>query len=111
MIDRDSFSKEWIFKQREAYPKADPQLIERQIVAFELIGLLSGTGKDFVFKGGTSLLLLLPTAHRLSIDVDIVGDFSFGELNKLVPHQLSFPINDGAQCSLQLELSSRIRSN
>jgi hypothetical protein len=94
MINKESFSKEWIFKQRTAYPKADPQLIERQIFAFELLGLLSGTGKDFVFKGGTSLLLLLPTAHRLSIDVDIVGDFSFEELEKLIPASVFIKVEE-----------------
>lgn len=83
MITKESFSKGWIQKQRKKYPKADPQLIERQIYAFELVGLLSKSRKPFVFKGGTSLLLLLPTAHRLSIDVDVVGDFSFDELTTL----------------------------
>jgi predicted nucleotidyltransferase component of viral defense system len=84
MISKTSFSRDWIFKQRDTYPKADPQLIERQIFAFELVGLLTGTGKEFVFKGGTSLLLLLPEAHRLSIDVDIVGDFSIEELERMI---------------------------
>jgi hypothetical protein len=80
MISKMCFSAPWIAKQRELYPKADPHLIERQIYAFELVGLLAGSGRSFVFKGGTSLLLLLPAAHRLSIDVDIVGDFSIDEL-------------------------------
>ena len=80
MIVKESFSKRWIQDQRRTYPRADPRLIERQIYAFELVGLLARSGKPFVFKGGTSLLLLLPKAHRLSIDVDIVGDFSLGEV-------------------------------
>ena len=80
MINRQSFSREWILKQKDRYPKADPLLIERQIYAFELLGLLAASGKPFVFKGGTALLLLLPTARRLSIDIDIVGDFSLEEL-------------------------------
>lgn len=80
MITKESFSNEWIQKQRKKYPKADPKLIERQIYAFEIVGLLVKSRNIFVFKGGTSLLLLLPTAHRLSIDVDVVGDFSFDEL-------------------------------
>jgi predicted nucleotidyltransferase component of viral defense system len=36
-----------------------------------------------VFKGGTSLHLLLPSAHRLSIDVDIVGDFTLDDVVSL----------------------------
>jgi len=84
MINRQSFSREWILKQRERYLKADPLLIERQIYAFELLGLLAASGKPFVFKGGTALLLLLPTARRLSIDIDIVGDFTLDELKALL---------------------------
>lgn len=83
VISKESFSKDWISKQRGIYPKADPQLIERQLYAFELVGLLAKLGKPFVFKGGTSLLLLLPTAHRLSIDIDIVGNFRLEELISL----------------------------
>lgn len=84
MIARHSFSKEWIVKQRERHSKVDPLLIERQIYAFELLCLLVMSGKPFVFKGGTALLLLLPVARRLSIDIDIVGDFTFDELVALV---------------------------
>ena len=84
MIARHSFSKEWIVKQRERHSKADPLLIERQIYAFELLCLLVMSGKPFVFKGGTALLLLLPAARRLSIDIDIVGNFTFDELVALV---------------------------
>jgi predicted nucleotidyltransferase component of viral defense system len=83
VIAKESFAKTWIEKQRKQYPKADPQLIERQIYAFELVGLLAKSGKPFVFKGGTSLLLLLPTTHRLSIDIDIVGTFSVEDLAAL----------------------------
>jgi hypothetical protein len=80
MLARHSFSKEWIAKQRERYAKADSLLIERQIYAFELLGLLIDSGKPFVFKGGTALILLLPVARRLSIDIDIVGEFMLDEL-------------------------------
>jgi len=88
MIARHCFSKEWIAQQRKKFPKADPYLIERQLAAFELLGLLAQTGKEFVFKGGTALLLLLPVARRLSIDIDIVGDFSSEELTGLVKESL-----------------------
>ena len=84
MIAWQSFTREWILKQKDRYPKADPLLIERQIYAFELLGLLASSGKPFVFKGGTALLLLLPVARRISIDIDIVGGFTFDELVPLV---------------------------
>lgn len=41
-------------------------------MALELVGRLSDAGLNFVFKGGTSLVLLLNPVRRLSIDVDIV---------------------------------------
>jgi len=46
--------------------------------------LLANSGKPFVFKGGTALLLLLPAPRRISIDIDIVGDFTFAELVPLL---------------------------
>jgi hypothetical protein len=84
MIVRHCFSKAWIAEQRKRFPKADPYLIKRQLAAFELLGLLAQSGKQFVFKGGTALLLLLPAARRLSIDIDIVGEFSTEELMAVV---------------------------
>jgi len=84
VISKESFSKEWIQNKRKLYPKTDPQLIERQIYAFELVGLLAKSEQEFIFKGGTSLLLLLPSAHRLSIDVDIVGYFELKDLRELI---------------------------
>lgn len=82
MITKDSFTRSSILRRRESFDHADPLLIERQIYAFELLGLLRKTGKKFVFKGGTSMILLLPRAKRLSIDIDIIGDFSYGDLTQ-----------------------------
>lgn len=88
MIARHCFSKKWITEQRNKFPKADPYLIERQLTAFELLGLLAQSEKPFVFKGGTALLLLLPAVRRLSIDVDIIGEFSTEELIRLSKESL-----------------------
>jgi len=74
MIQNSSFSKDWIDELRGKYPAADPTILERAIYAFELVGSLRKEGIEFVFKGGTSLLLLLPKPLRLSIDVDIVTE-------------------------------------
>lgn len=40
--------------------------------AFGLLQALKQTNLDFVFKGGTSLLLLLNNLGRLSTDIDIM---------------------------------------
>jgi hypothetical protein len=84
VVAQESLSKEWIEKQRTRYRKVDPLLIERQIRSFALVCLLIQSGRPFVFKGGTALILLLPVARRLSIDVDVVGDFTFDQLTAQV---------------------------
>ncbi|MEI8038260.1 MAG: nucleotidyl transferase AbiEii/AbiGii toxin family protein [Verrucomicrobiota bacterium] len=53
---------------------ADPIILEKAVFALTLLDLLARTGLDFVFKGGTALLLHLPQPNRLSIDIDIVCD-------------------------------------
>ncbi|MBI1783791.1 nucleotidyl transferase AbiEii/AbiGii toxin family protein [Candidatus Sumerlaeota bacterium] len=55
-------------------------MVEKAIVALQLLGHLVETGLPFQFKGGTSLLLRLNPIRRLSIDVDIVTQASPGEL-------------------------------
>jgi predicted nucleotidyltransferase component of viral defense system len=82
IVDK-SFTKEWIQAQRAASKGADPGLIEKQIYAFALLHYLAKSGKEFVFKGGTSLHLILPDHKRLSTDLDIVGVFTYEELQKL----------------------------
>lgn len=72
MILPSSFTKEWIEEKRSTYPKSDPTIIEKVIYALALVEQLSLTDFSFVFKGGTSLLLILPEPKRFSIDVDIV---------------------------------------
>lgn len=52
--------------------KTGNTFLEKCLHAFELLGRLQQEGLDFVFKGGTSLLLRIPDPHRLSIDIDIV---------------------------------------
>nr|NQU92568.1 nucleotidyl transferase AbiEii/AbiGii toxin family protein [Bacteroidota bacterium] len=72
MIDKQSLTFEWIDSKRKAYKKADPSIMERMIFAFYLLEQLKLSGLDFVFKGGTSLVLLLSNAKRFSIDLDII---------------------------------------
>ena len=47
-------------------------MLEKAIVALQLLAHLAETGLPIQFKGGTSLLLRLTPIRRLSIDVDIV---------------------------------------
>ena len=71
MISRDNYTEQHI-RALQAASKGDPSLIERTLYAFGLLEALAVVGLDFTFKGGTSLLLLLPKPKRLSTDIDIV---------------------------------------
>ncbi len=72
MISTQSRTKEWIMGVREVSPGKDPILIEKMIMVLTLVENLKKAGLDFIFKGGTSLLLLLESPLRFSIDIDIV---------------------------------------
>ncbi len=71
MIDIKSLSAEWIAEKRNKYSK-DPNLMESMIYALYLLEQLQLTGLDFIFKGGTSLILLMQEPKRFSIDIDII---------------------------------------
>ncbi|MDR2087057.1 MAG: nucleotidyl transferase AbiEii/AbiGii toxin family protein [Dysgonamonadaceae bacterium] len=71
MIDIASLSAGWIAEKRTKYSK-DPNLMESMIYALYLVERLKLSGLDFCFKGGTSLLLLIPSPKRFSIDIDII---------------------------------------
>lgn len=72
MIPPDRHTREWIVAQQVRLGMADPIILEKAIFALTLLDLLARTDLDFVFKGGTALLLHLPRPNRLSIDIDIV---------------------------------------
>lgn len=71
MISIENYSESHI-RQLQSKSRGDPGLIERTLYAFGLLEALRKVGMDFIFKGGTSLLLLLPSPKRLSTDIDIV---------------------------------------
>ena len=72
MIHPDSRTLPWIQEVAEKYKFKEVQLIEKTIRAFSLLEALVRSGCPFVFKGGTSLMLHLNSAKRLSIDIDII---------------------------------------
>ena len=43
---------------------ADPSILERTVFAFGLLEAIRSVGLPFIFKGGTSLLLLLDEPRR-----------------------------------------------
>lgn len=72
MISKDAFTKTHISSIKNTYKNLDAFLIERMVFAFGLLESLVKVNLPFVFKGGTSLVLLLKTPYRLSTDIDII---------------------------------------
>jgi len=84
MIPAGYFTREYIQKQRQDLGSGDLIIIEKSICALALLGHLAETDLQFIFKGGTSLLLHLPRIRRLSIDIDIMCSATDGELDSVV---------------------------
>jgi predicted nucleotidyltransferase component of viral defense system len=90
MIPPDRHTREWIATQQARLGMTDPIILEKTIYALTLLERLARTDLEFVFKGGTALLLHLPQPSRLSIDIDIVCNAPKAEfesiLNSLLEH-------------------------
>jgi len=84
MISSECFSADWIKKKRKELVAQDPGILEKCIHALALLSHLSESGLDFIFKGGTSLLLHLQQVRRLSIDIDIICSASIEMLDSVL---------------------------
>lgn len=71
MIKLENASKEWIEAISKS-KKADKILVEKVVRALMLLEGLAKSDLNFVFKGGTALMLLFGSSKRLSIDIDII---------------------------------------
>ena len=71
MLSKESFTESHI-RALQKSSKRDPALLERAVYAFGLLEALARVGMPFIFKGGTSLMLLLEHPMRLSTDIDII---------------------------------------
>jgi hypothetical protein len=80
MIKVESLSAEWIIEKKEIFHK-DPTIMEGMIHALYLLERLKLTGLDFIFKGGTSLILLIDPPKRFSVDLDIILNPSINKEN------------------------------
>ncbi|VAX25895.1 hypothetical protein MNBD_IGNAVI01-729 [hydrothermal vent metagenome] len=74
MINKRCFTEEWIngFRKKKKYSKINPPVLEKMINALSLLQYLVKNDLEFVFKGGTSLILLLDNTGRFSVDIDIL---------------------------------------
>lgn len=71
MLSKNNFTEEHI-RSLQTESRRDPILLERCVYAFGLLEAITIVGMPFVFKGGTSLMLLLEHPLRLSTDIDII---------------------------------------
>ena len=71
MICKDNFSLEHI-KALEKETGSQLAIIERTMFAFGLLEAISQTDLQFIFKGGSCLMLLLNEPKRFSTDIDII---------------------------------------
>jgi len=94
MLDKRNYELDYIRELQIKYER-DPLLLERVLFAFGLLEAIKRVGMPFVFKGGTSLMLLLSHPMRLSTDIDIIVepgtdiDYYIEEANKLFPFKSS----------------------
>ncbi len=86
MILPDSYSEDWInfLCGKREFRKINPPVFEKMIYALILLEKLVESGLDFIFKGGTSLVLLIDDFRRFSIDIDIITTLSQTEIKDVL---------------------------
>jgi predicted nucleotidyltransferase component of viral defense system len=89
MIDSKTYTIKWIEQVSKINRNADRILVEKVIQALTLLNELSKSGLDYIFKGGTSLMLMLDKPNRLSIDIDIIIPERTTDLNSLFDQIIS----------------------
>lgn len=86
MIKDHCFTEEWLdgFRKQRDHKKIDKIILEKMIYALHLLEQLKTNGLNFIFKGGTSLVLLLEEDNRFSIDIDIICKTDRDELEAIL---------------------------
>jgi hypothetical protein len=86
MIKDKCFTEEWLekFKKQKEHKRIDKIILEKMIYALHLLERIKANGLNFVFKGGTSLVLLLKEGNRFSIDIDIICKTDRKELEEVL---------------------------
>ena len=87
MITKETYSLEYVNTLREKYKK-DPSLLERVLFAFGLLEAITRVGMPFIFKGGTSLMLIFDHPLRLSTDIDILVERGGTEITPFRPPRM-----------------------
>lgn len=105
MIDLSKLSNDWLSHVCKNHRNSDKILVEKVIYAFLLLEGLVKQELNFVFKGGTSLMLHFNSKKRLSIDIDVV----FPDMNQDLGKKLDAIVEE--QGFLRKELHHRNTSS
>jgi len=100
MIKTESLSADWISEKRKKFSK-DPAIMEAMIYALYLLEQLKLTDLEFIFKGGTSLVLLMEQPKRFSVDIDIILSPTISE--ELLEVHLSKIVSSSAYIKMELD--------
>ncbi|KOY84326.1 hypothetical protein AD998_21500 [bacterium 336/3] len=84
MIQKELINIDWINQVAKSNQNADKILVEKVIHALLLLEGLAQIKMEFVFKGGTSLMLLFNSTKRLSIDIDIIVENTYENLDEIL---------------------------
>ncbi|WP_024772738.1 nucleotidyl transferase AbiEii/AbiGii toxin family protein [Aquimarina macrocephali] len=83
MISADSLSIEWMSSKIREF-KGDPIIVEKVIQALTLLESLRIENLEFIFKGGTALMLMIQEPRRFSIDIDILIENKDQDLEQIL---------------------------
>jgi len=72
MINQKEFTREWLVDVSKKHRNTDKILVEKTIRSLLLLEGLAKCNINFVFKGGTALMLHFDSTKRLSLDIDII---------------------------------------
>ena len=86
MIKDQCFTEKWLdqFRKQKDHKRIDKIILGKMIYALHLLERLKSNGFDFVFKGGTSLVLLLEEGNRFSIDIDVISKTRREDLEEIL---------------------------
>ena len=91
MIKEETFAAEWPeqFRKQIQYRKINPPVFEKMVYALLLLERLVQSGLEFIFKGGTSMVLLIKNPDRFSVDIDIMTEESKADIEKSLKYVVS----------------------
>ncbi len=85
MINNETHTSNWILNLKRKLGKhSDAKLVEKVIWALTLLEQLQINGLNFIFKGGTALVLATEKPKRFSIDIDIITEHSEKEITAVL---------------------------